>query len=276
MLKRLSTMVVLSLLANSTLFADALDQVNNNFGAGLNSGYMTYKESVSGGTLDKERGTLPGLNAHITKTISHLYLNLKGNYYDGDLKYDGGYTNGSGSNVAFTFKNDRQVYNADFQLGVTANAAENVQIIPYLDAGYHQWYRPIPAPPITGGIAYNEKYTNYVGGVGVKVNWQFGDNFVLTPDFMIAKTIKPELNMSLLSQDIDLGSKPLFRLGLTGNYFFSKNWSFYGFVKYEQFTYGRSSNIIVNATPTETDVIFEPNSKSTMTSAGVGVSFIFA
>lgn len=257
-------------------YAGVLDQVNNNFGAGLNSGYMTYKESTDGSTFDKENGTMPALDLHVTSTLSKVYFNFDGRFYDGDLKYDGYYTNGSGSRVAFGFKNDRQVYDADIQLGLIMNSADNVQIIPYLDGGFHLWYRPIPAPPVSGGAAYSEKYMHYVGALGVKVHWALTDSFVLTPNLMIGTTIDPRLDASIVSTNIKLGAKPLYDIGLKGNYFFSKCWSLYGFVNYEQFSYGRSANIVVNSSPTESDIIFEPNSKTSMVAAGLGFNYIFA
>ena len=253
-----------------------LDQINNSAAFGAVGFNLDYKEIFFDsdrrpytGVLPKstESGTILGIYFNPRMTFfNSIYTDLYLDYFDDKLRFDGTKRDTYEAEIHRFW---HKFFDADFKAGyiVTFFESHSLQVIPYVGAGYRYWYRQ------NNNGRVQEKYKHYKAIVGLKLNWLLIDDFVLSPYIEGGKIFNARMKYcgndpdspSLHGTDFTLGNKPIYTGGLELNYRVFDEFFLNGFASYTQFKYGRS--------PSYTDGVFEPDSKTSELKFGLGVRY---
>jgi len=139
-----------------------------------------YRENF-GGTSDQESGVLPGVTAGISRLgpvlgISGIYTGVVYDFAGGPLAYDGYVQGGAGGGLSPYVATDHARFNSlEVRLGRAVAISPSVDLIPFVAAGYQNWYRDIGG---TGG--YGEFYRAAVAGVGAQFDVAVTDRLVVS------------------------------------------------------------------------------------------------
>lgn len=146
---------------------------------GITAGGFGYRESFDG-TSDREGGVLPGFTARASRLgtlfgVPDVYTGVVYDFSGGPLHYDG-YLQGVASGLAPYGQTDHARFNTlEVRLGKAIPLMKSVDLIPYVTAGYQNWYRDLGGP---GG--YGEFYRAALAGAGAKLDVAVNDGLVLS------------------------------------------------------------------------------------------------
>lgn len=141
---------------------------------------IRYGENFAG-TSDQESGVLPGLTAGISRLgpllgVSGIYTGVVYDFAGGPLTYDGYIQGGPGAGLAPYTATDHARFNSlEVRLGRGVALSPRVDIIPFVAAGYQNWYRDIG-----GAGGYGEFYRAAVAGLGARVDVAVTDRLVVS------------------------------------------------------------------------------------------------
>ncbi|MDD2878023.1 MAG: hypothetical protein PHT60_13510 [Acidiphilium sp.] len=139
-----------------------------------------YSESFDG-TSDQESGVLPGFSVGVSRLgsllgVSGIYTGVVYNFSGGALAYHGYIQGGPGQNLLPFDGTDHARFNTmEVRLGRAVPLTASVDLIPYVTAGYQNWYRNIG-----GAGGYGEFYRAALAGVGAKLDFAVSDRLVLS------------------------------------------------------------------------------------------------
>jgi hypothetical protein len=253
--------------AQSSAGIAAIKNTNNAIGIQAISTYVNYTETIGGATVDTEQGYVPGFALNISFMQDWLlgndYLAATYSQNNGNTNYTGSYI---GSSQGYgSVKTTSPAVLTDFSLRYGKGFVLNDQFMatPFIELGSHQWDRNLGS--------YQETYTNGYYGLGLLGQVAMTNAFVLSASAMVGNTVNS--NISITGSPYTggaLGNSTIYRLGISGDYAFTK--SLHGNIglDYTSFSYGQS-------TPTRVGryVYFEPSSTSQYTTYKIGLSYNF-
>ncbi|MCU4159413.1 hypothetical protein AiwAL_04750 [Acidiphilium sp. AL] len=142
------------------------------------SGFL-YRESF-GGVSARESGVLPGFMASMSRLgpvlgVPDVYTGVVYDFSGGPLAYRG-YVQGSGQGLSPYDATDHARFNhVEVRLGRALALTSSVDLIPFVVAGYQNWYRNVGGP-----AGYGEFYRAALAGVGAKLDVAVSDELVLS------------------------------------------------------------------------------------------------
>jgi hypothetical protein len=253
--------------AQSSAGIAAIKNSNNAIGIQAISTYVNYTETIGGATVDTEQGYVPGFALNISFMQDWLlgndYLAATYSQNNGNTNYTGSYI---GSSLGYgSVKQANPAVLMDFSLRYGKGFVLNDQVMatPFIELGSHQWDRNLGS--------YQETYTNGYYGLGLLGQIAMTNAFVLSASAMVGNTVNSNISISGSPYTGGaLGNSTIYRLGISGDYAFTK--SLHGNIglDYTSFSYGQS-------TPTRVGryVYFEPSSTSQYTTYKIGLSYNF-
>jgi hypothetical protein len=245
----------------------SIKNTNNAIGIQAISTYVDYTETVGGTTLDTERGYVPGFALNVSFMQDWL---LDNDYLAATYSQNNGNTNYTGSSIRNSqgygsVKRTNPAVLTDFSLRYGKGFVLNDQVMatPFIELGSHQWKRNLGS--------YQETYTNGYYGLGLLGQLAMTNAFVLSASAMVGKTVNS--NISITGSPYtggDLGNSTIYRLGVSGDYAFTK--SLHGNIglDYTSFSYSQSTPTRVGSS-----VYYEPSSTSKYTTYKIGLSYNF-
>jgi hypothetical protein len=246
---------------------DAIKNTNNAIGIQAISTYVDYTETVDGRISNTEQGYVPGFALNISFMQDWLlgndYLAATYSQSTGNTNYTGSYI---GSSQGYgSVKQASPAVLTDFSLRYGKGFVLNDQVMatPFIELGSHQWDRNLGS--------YQETYTNGYYGLGLLGQVAMTNAFVLSASALVGNTVNS--NISITGSPYTggaLGNSTIYRLGISGDYAFTK--SLHGNIglDYTSFSYGQS-------TPTRVGryVYYEPSSTSQYITYKIGLSYNF-
>jgi hypothetical protein len=257
--------------AEASASMDDIKAADNQVGIQGTMMHLDYTETGNGfggtpiGTVDTENGNVYGYNLTYSSLsdwfLGNDYLAIQYGQNNGNTEYVGQYIGGSvnnyGSVVTTSAANTTDYsmrYGKAFELGKTL-------AIPYLEIGYHEWFR---------GINEGETYEHSYYALGGMFQFSPADKLVLTVDAFLGKTHSASIHVpiaSVYSYSGTLGNFSIGHLSATLDYAFTTH--IHGMVgaDYTEYKYGIS----------EPDGfgIFEPDSKTQKTMYRIGIGYAF-
>ena len=253
--------------AQSSTGIAAIKNTNNAIGIQAISTYVDYTETVEGKTFNTEQGYVPGFAINVSFMQNWLlgndYLAASYSQSNGNTNYTGSYI---GSSQGYgSVKTTSPATLTDFSLRYGKGFVLNDQFMatPFIELGSHQWDRNLRT--------YQETYTNNYYGIGLLGQLAMTNAFVLSASALIGNTTNSNISISGSPYTGGaLGNSTIYRLGISGDYAFTK--SLHGNIglDYTSFSYGQS-------TPTRVGryVYYEPSSTSQYTTYKIGLSYNF-
>lgn len=245
----------------------AIKNSNNAIGVQAISTYVNYTETIGSTTLDTEQGYVPGFALNVSFMQDWLlgndYLAATYSQNTGNTNYTGSYI---GSSQGYgSVKTTSPATLTDFSLRYGKGFALNDQVMatPFIELGSHQWDRNLRT--------YQETYTNNYYGLGLLGQVALSNTFVLSASALVGNTVNSNISISGSPYTGGaLGNSTVYRLGISGDYAFTR--SLHGNIglDYTSFSYGQSA-----ATRVGRYVYYEPNSTSQYTTYKVGLSYNF-
>lgn len=175
--------VDVALMAGSALAAAPISGINPVIAAaetrvslGLSVAGTQYSEGF-GSLSDQEGGVLPGFQAGVSRLgdllgIGGIYTGVVYDFDGGGLAYHGFLQNSSGQYLAPFEANDRARFNTvEVRLGKAVPLSASVDLLPFVAAGYQNWYRNVAG-------SYSEFYRAALAGIGAKLDVAMGDRLV--------------------------------------------------------------------------------------------------
>jgi hypothetical protein len=249
---------------------------NNQIIAQFVSTYLNYGETAdarNGGTppagslMDTEKGWVPGFGVKYSfmgdLLVYNLYFELEFSSNYGSTNYIGGLIFPPTPYGSVTMTDGATFTDFSNRLGEGIALEPNVMVTPYVEWGYHRWKRD---------VNLGETYQHFYLGVGGLLQFSPFARFVLSGNGMVGYTISPWIDVAGPSGfSASLGSKPTYKIGLSGDYAIAPHWHASLGAEYTYFKYG------------ETDIVpgpggwysWEPNSSSKVTTIKVGLGYAF-
>jgi len=245
----------------------AIKNTNNAIGIQAISTYVDYTETVDGRISNTEQGFVPGFALNVSFMQDWLlgndYLSATYSQSNGNTNYTGSYIGSSQGYGSVKQANPAVLMDFSLRYGKGFVLNDQVMATPFIELGSHQWDRNLGS--------YQETYTNGYYGLGLLGQVAMTNAFVLSASAMVGNTVNS--NISITGSPYTggaLGNSTIYRLGISGDYAFTK--SLHGNIglDYTSFSYGQS-------TPTRVGryVYFEPSSTSQYTTYKIGLSYNF-
>ena len=245
----------------------AIKNSNNAIGIQAISTYVNYTETVGSTISNTEQGYVPGFALNVSFMQDWLlgndYLAATYSQSTGNTNYTGSYIGSSQGYGSVKTTSPATLNDFSFRYGKGFALNDQFMATPFIELGSHQWDRNLRS--------YQETYTNNYYGLGLLGQLAMTNAFVLSASALVGNTANS--NISITGSPYTggaLGTSTIYRLGISGNYAFTK--SLHGNIglDYTSFSYGQS-------TPTRVGryVYYEPNSTTQYTTYKIGLSYNF-
>lgn len=139
-----------------------------------------YSEGFAGAS-DQESGVLPGFSAEASRLGSLLgmpgiYSGVVYDFAGGPLAYNGFIQGGAAPGLSPYDATDHARFNSiEVRLGEALALSTAVDVIPFVTAGYQNWYRDVG-----GAGGYGEFYRAAIAGVGARFDVAVSDRLVIS------------------------------------------------------------------------------------------------
>jgi hypothetical protein len=266
----LSALVCLAFSATAFAGTSDIKAANNQVGIQLMSTNVDYTETGDGisapsGTLDTEKGSVPGYSLSISTMqdlwLGNDYIEAEYDHASGNTDYVGGLIGPPptpyGSVVA-TSGATLTNYSARYGAGIMVN--DQSMLTPFLELGHHEWDR---------AVNQGESYTHNYYGIGMLGQYTPADRLVLSANAMIGSTFGSNIAINGVFSGA-LGNSSLYRVGVGADYSFQQNLHGIIGVDYTSFSYGISGFY-----PYSTGFAFEPDSSTKYTTIRIGLGAPF-
>ena len=240
-----------------------LDQINNSYAFGFAIFNLDYKEiflpTDDSRLKSTEAGNILGSTINIKKVFfDRVYTDFFVDYYRGVLTYDG--VSRDYPYYPIVGDTHHEFLGLEGKVGYILSPFEenSFQFIPYTGVGYRYWDRSY------NSANNKEQYHNYKAIIGVKLNWLCSEQLLLSAYAEGGRTFGSQMKIYHNGYKFDLGNKDIYGAGLEMNYKILEGLFIEGFVKYNQFGYGRSET---------KNGICEPESKTREIKYGIGLRY---
>ena len=260
--------VVLSMscmLFSATVFAGTSDitSSNNQLGIQFISTNVNYTETVSTGTLDTEKGWVPGYAVSLSTMkdwwLGDDYFEAEYDNSIGSTKYVGGLIGPPATpygSVVSTSGATLTNYSARYGSG--HNVSDEFMLTPYAELGNHKWNR---------GVNSGEIYTNHYYGFGMLAQFSSVSRLVFTANAMLGTTFGSYIVVNgTKGFSGPLGNSNISRVGLSADYAFTQQSHWNIGVDYVSFKYGASATY---------NGYYEPDSQTSYTTIKLGYGYAF-
>lgn len=226
----------------------------------------TSTTSTTTGTLDTESGNVPGFALSLSwmdRGENHFYAEAEYDQSNGATKYIG--MNASGGPYGSVVSSSSvTLANFSGRFGKAFLLHDNFMLTPYAELASHKWYR---------GVNSGENYVNNWLGVGALGQFSPVSELVVTANVMLGGTEGSSISVNsgpgLTGFSVPLGNSVIYKLGLSADYAFTKNYHANAGVDFMNFKYGISHIVPVNGGSLEPD----SNTNYTVFKLGVGYAF---
>jgi hypothetical protein len=137
--------------------------------------YFKWTEMVDGSTFVKERGAQYGAGIMIRGNLNKtLTAQLKGEFFAGDVDYDGAIQYSDGSTTPFIGKTGYFGARMGLDLGRQFSLKNKTSIEPFFGLGYRWWQRELPSGKDVQGMevpGYIEEWNTLYGRFGVRTGY---------------------------------------------------------------------------------------------------------
>jgi hypothetical protein len=253
--------------AQSSAGIASIKNTNNAFGVQAISTYVNYTETVGGTISNTEQGYVPGFALNVSFMQDWLlgndYLAATYSQSTGNTNYTGSYIGSSQGYGSVKTTSPATLTDFSFRYGKGFALNDQIMATPFIELGSHKWDRNLRT--------YQETYTNNYYGLGLLGQVAMTNAFVLSANALVGNTVNSNISITGFPYSGGaLGNSTIYRLGISGDYAFTK--SLHGNIglDYTSFSYGQS-------TPTKVGRYFyyEPNSTSQYTTYKMGLSYNF-
>ncbi len=147
---------------------------------GLSVQGTLYSEGFAG-LSDQESGVLPGFTAAASRLgplfgVPGIYTGVVYDFAGGPLSYNGYLQGGPAAGLQPDQATDHARFNTvEIRLGQALPISSAIDIIPFIAAGYQNWYRNIG-----GAGGYGEFYRAAIAGVGARLDVAVTDRLVIS------------------------------------------------------------------------------------------------
>jgi len=254
---------------SATVFAGTSDikASNNQIGIQIISTHVDYTETGPTGTIDTERGYVPGyalsLSAMKDVWLGNDYIEAGYDHSNGNTNYTGAFI-GGGSYGSLVSTSGATLINYSARYGKGFVVNDKFMLTPYAELGHHIWDR---------SVNYGETYTHNYYGIGALGQYSPAGRLVFSANGMLGSTFGSAIAVnsgpSLNGFSGGLGNSILFKVGASADYAFTQK--FHGNVgfDYAGFKYGISAVYPVNGGT------WEPDSTTYYTTFKLGVGYAF-
>lgn len=234
--------------------------------------YLETGDPVFGlnGPLDEERGWVPGVTLGISEMqdvgVKNLYASAQLSFSQGHTKYIGASLFGGGGFGSIVAKTGTIVVDSDFRIGEGFNVSDNAMLTPFVGFGTHYWDRQINA---------GEKYAHDYIGAGLMAQISPLPATVLTGYGLIGTSLGSHISVAAISTTIPgfdsrLANSVMFKFGASADYALTPQLHVSAGFDLVSYSYGASKPVAVPG-----GAINEPNSKTTNTTANIGLGYGF-
>ena len=268
---RLAVLAITGSLLSATCAARAADMsvvaAESAVRLGLSAGYGNYEENVS--PQDTEAGALLGgifdlrdLRPEFSGrwAFSDTYADVSYGFSTGFLNYKGNLQN----RMETPYRaDDRAYYNtAIIRLGMGRPLAGGRELIPYVAAGYQNWYRNVRGPDAAG-----EYYQAGLIGSGLKLDMAVNPLLVLSAFAEGFAVIGGTIDAPSQEFRGDFGTSAEERVGLDADYRLGGSWHAYAGLGVAHYDYTGSKPDAMG--------VYEPSSSTLQLNSSIGLSFGF-
>ena len=253
--------------AKSSTGISAIKNTNNAIGVQAISAYVNYTETVEGRISNAEQGYVLGFAINVSFMQDWLlcndYLAATYSQKNGNTNYTGSYIGSSQGYGSVKQSSSAVLMNFSLRYGKGFALNDQVMATPFIELGSHQWDRNLGS--------YQETYTNRYQGLGLLGQVAMKNTFVLSVNAMVGNTVNSNISITGFPYSGGaLGDSTIYRLGISGDYAFTKSLHRNIGLDYTSFSYGQS-------TPTRVGryVYYEPSSTSQHTTYKIGLSYNF-
>ncbi|MEB8474558.1 hypothetical protein [Acidithiobacillus ferriphilus] len=214
--------------------ANAIVNVNNEFGVAVTGTLTNYQEHITPGPSDIESGWQPGVNlkedmmGHVFG-LANVYFGLRYNFSSGGIAYQGAYQDGTPVDATDNGTFNRFV----LRFGKGFLLTDRAMITPYIAGGLQLWNRNLRGP---GG--YTENYGAGLAGGGLLFQYAWthrlvmglnADGFAVMDGYMNANSVG--------AGTANFGNSAEEKLSLTADYRFAGPWHWYIGTSFTHFNY---------------------------------------
>jgi hypothetical protein len=238
---------------------------NNEISIQTISTNVNYKETGSTGTMDTEKGDVPGFGAAISIMggEDNKYLLARYSQVHGQTSYVGmPLTGGTYGSVLGTTAATLTDYSIRYGKGFSLKDYDGeTMLTPFFEVGNHQWVRGLPT--------YEESYANDYFGIGVLGQYSpLNSKLVLSASALWGSTFRASLKTSLLGSNIaeSLQNSTINEYGLSADLELISHLHGNISVDFDNFNYGNSAASIISINGTSY-YILEPNSTTSYTTS---------
>jgi len=210
---------------------------DNQFALSYFSTNVDYTETGAAGPIDTETGPVPGFGVAISSFggPGGLYAHAAFDRATGHTTYTGAFIQGGpfGSVVSTS---TATLMDFSGRLGKGFALGDRAMLIPYGEVGRHQWDR---------GVNYGETYSHFYFAAGALAQYSPAARVVLSADAMLGRTAGSYITVNggpgLTGFSGALGDSVISRIGLSGDFAFTR--AIHGgiAVDYTSFKYGKSA-----------------------------------
>lgn len=257
----------------ATAFADTQDiqSANSQIGIQVISTNVNYTETGNGrlgtatGTLDTDTGAVPGyaISVSVMKDwfLGNDYLQFQYSRNQGHTDYTGSPASG-GAFGSLVQQNGATLTDYSLRLGKGFAVSQQVMLTPFAEFGRHEWKR---------AVNQGETYTNNYFGVGALAQYSPLARLVLSANALLGKTSGANISVAgPTAFSGALGNSTLYKVGLSADYAFTKNFHGNVGINYSAFDYGASASYRVG-----NRIVWEPDSQTRYTTVSAGVGYAF-
>ncbi len=250
---------------------DTIVNANNQFSLSVGGHHLSYTEHTDQyDPLDSENGTQAAFEANFVRQgsvlgVSDIYFNASVDYATGTTAYNG-YLESAYSPVMIPWQSTThdKTIDVNVKLGraFALTPQRDLQLIPYLAYGSHNWIRDMS----DSSYGYYEHYRHQTISVGLLGQYAILPGLTASADFHVGKMLGAKMTASDVVGTFQMSNKPVLGGGLSLDYALTRHLHVSAKWQIEHFQYG-ASNVIDNE--------YEPDSTTTEQLFMVGVGYAF-
>lgn len=239
----------------------------SSFEIGADLYYFSYEEfGITGNSLDKEIGVLPGIKAKYSFQYEGLSFSSFINLHDGTVNYIGSTQSGQSHNTR-TLQNLLS-FGFDLKIPLQSVVVSNMTI------GYRNWKWDRDILSVNGVMGLHELYKWHELSIGLEHITEIKESVYYTTQLSLLHTVNPEMKIYLenSSETLQLGEHLGFRIQFGKTWLRNTNQINLNFmIEYWQF--GRSNSVFTDDFFGSSVFIAEPRSESIHTSLNLSYRF---
>jgi hypothetical protein len=241
---------------------------------GYDHSYLSYKEFMNGGELDKDTGWNNGVYGEVRTDDEYMFVRFLLDYVEtGSATYTGGLQNGT----PITMSTEEKFFTIEFNAGYKALNFGTATLTPYAGVGYRDWKRGVDNLP-----DYQEDYSWWYVAAGANLAYRF-NKLVLAPDVALVYPFSSKMTTNVAGSvdeaRFDIKPRLGFRAEIPVIYEISRDGDtkifVFGTPFYQQWKFDASDPVTITQGGIPVAIAVEPESTTDMYGFRIGVGLNF-